>query len=98
MIERMDGGAMGRSNCQMQRVTRAEPSRCWSTNVAATGNAPAVTGNTVKLSGISWLNVASAAARWSRLTCPVRSLIAMAEDISVTVQSLGQQSRRILFR
>lgn len=32
--------------------------------------------------------MASAAARGSRLICPVRSLIAMADDITVTVQSL----------
>lgn len=42
----------------------------------------------VKLSATSLLNMASAAARCSRLICPVRRLIAMAEDISVTVQSL----------
>jgi 3-methyladenine DNA glycosylase Mpg len=49
---------------------------------------PPVTARTVKLSATSLLNMASAEARRSNEICPVRGLIAMAEDISVMVQSL----------
>ncbi len=46
----------------------------------------------MKLSENSLLNMASAAARCSRVICPVRRLIDMADDISVTVQSLIRSS------
>jgi hypothetical protein len=88
LVKRMNRGAVFRCDSEMQRIAGAKSKRMLIGKFRATRNCPPVTPRTVKLSATSLLNRASAAARCSRLICPVRSLIAMAEDNSVTVQSL----------
>jgi hypothetical protein len=76
----------------MQRIGCAKPERALVDEPRRPLEAAPVTGSTVRLSATSRLHMASAAARCVGSIWPERSLIAMAEDSSVIVQSLIRSS------
>jgi hypothetical protein len=88
LVERMHRGAVGRRRRKVQGITGAQGECVLIDELRCRTEMRPVTDSTVKLSATSLLNIAIAAARCFRVICPVRSLIAMTDDISVTVQSL----------